>query len=182
LKANFTGLVAGLTAIMALALSWVTVSSTAVFEDITMDFTVYLYQVQGTINGTSASVFPNVWFTLGALALITLTALLCFTGSLIADRKGQLLLLLAGIAAILAVVIFGAGLLNSDYANPRLEPAAAMNLFEANTFGITADEAMESSYDFVWWLGYGFWLALATAVIAFVATVVPSIKKKTANT
>ena len=115
---------------------------------------------------------------MGALALITLTALLCFTGSLIADRKGQLLLLLAGIAAILAVVIFGAGLLNSDYANPRLEPAAAMNLFEANTFGITADEAMESSYDFVWWLGYGFWLALATAVIAFVATVVPSIKKK----
>ena len=178
MKANFVGLAAGLTAIIALALPWLTVSSTAVIEDITMDFTVYLYQVQGIINGTSATTFPNVWFTLAALALITLTTLLCFTGSLLSNRKGQLLLLLAGIAAILTVVVFGVGLLNSDYANPHLEPAAAMNLFEANAFGITAEEAMESSYDFVWGLGYAFWLALATAVIAFVAAVVPSLSKK----
>ncbi len=183
MKANFVGLVAGSTAIVALALSWLTVSSTAVFEDITMDFTVYLYQVQGIINGTSATTFPNIWFTLGALALITLTALLCFAGSLLSNRKGKLLLLLAGISAILTVIVFGVGLLNSDYANPHLEPAAAMNLFEANAFGITADEAMQSSYDFVWWLGYGFWLALVTAVIAFVAAVAPSLrKKKAANT
>jgi hypothetical protein len=178
LKVNFVGLVAGVTALVALALPWLTVSSTAVFDDITMVFTVYLYQVQGTINATSATTFPNVWFTLGALALIILTAVFSFAGSLIANRKSQPLLLLAGITGILTVVVFGIGLLNSDYANTHLEPAAVMNLFEANAFGITADQAMESSYDFVWWLGYGFWLALVTALIAFVAAVAPSLAKK----
>jgi hypothetical protein len=179
MKVNFLALSAGITAIVALASPWLTVSSTAVSDNITMTFTVYLYQVQGTINATSATTFPNVWFTLVALALITLTAALCFTGNFTAKRKSQLLLVVAGLTGILTVVVFGAGLLNSDYANTHLEPAAAMNLFEANTFGITVEQAMQSTYQFVWWLGYGFWFGLAAAVIAFVAAVAPSLIKKT---
>jgi hypothetical protein len=175
LKLNYIGVVASVLAFVSLLLPWFTVTMTSVDESIKMDFTAYLYQIQGTVNGVSASSFANVWFVWGALSLIALTAFSCLAGSILTGRKGQILLLMAGIFALLSAVVFGAGLLNSSYAN---EPASVRGLFSSNAFPITTETAMENSYDLTWWLSFGFWLTIVGAIMAFVGAVVPSLFSK----
>jgi len=178
-KLNYFGIVAAALAFASLALSWLTVSSTAFDESVKMEFTAYLYQIQGTVNDVSASTFANVWFVVVALGLMGVTAAGCLAGSALAGRRGKLLLLVAGISALLAMVVFGAGLLNSDYANTDLEPGSAMALFPTNTFApITIDIAMEKVYDFAWGLGYGFWLSIGAAIVAFIGAVAPTLLAK----
>jgi hypothetical protein len=155
---------------------------TGIWDSNSMTFDAYLYQLQGTVNGANASVFPAVWFVYAALAMMVLTVVFCLSGSLLTGRKGQLLLLFAGILALLSMAVFGAGLLMSDYAQTNREPGALMNLYPSGAFALTADQAMEDIYHFTWWLSYGFWLTLVSAIISFVATVAPSLAKKTANT
>jgi hypothetical protein len=179
MKINYFGVVAAVLAFASLVLSWYTVTMTAVGASIKMDFTVYLYQIQGTVNGVSATAFPNIWFVWGALALMVITAVGCLAGSVLAGRKGQLLLLMAGILALLAMVAFGGGLLNSNYANEDLEPASAMGLFPANAFGITVDNAMQYGYNFVWSLSYGFWLAAVAPSLLAKKSAVPANEPKT---
>ena len=181
MKTNFVGLVAGLLAIAGLALPLFTVNSTSAINSTNMDFTVYLYQIQGTVNGVSATAFPGVWFVYGALALVSVSVICCFVGSFLVGRKGQLVLLVAGIMALMSMVTFSSGLLMSDYAVAESEPAAVMGFFQSNAFGITADQAMEISYSFVWSLGYGFWLTIVAAIVAFVGAVAPSLSKKAAT-
>lgn len=181
MKLNYFGLVAAVLAFVSLALSWFTVTATSLDGSITMSYTAYLYMVQGTVNGMSASVFPYVWFVLAALALILITAVACLAGSFLAGRRGKLLLLAAGILALLALVVFGAGLFNSDFANPALEPQTIMNLFPKGSFGqITADIAAQNDYNLGWDMSYGFWLAIGSAIFAFVAAVAPSLMAKKA--
>jgi hypothetical protein len=183
LKLNYVGVVAAVLAFVGLLLPWFTVTLTSVDGAINMDFSVYLYQIQGTVNGVSATSFANVWFVWGALALIIITAICCLVGSFFTGRKGQVLLLMAGIFALLSAVVFGAGLLNSSYSNTDTEPASVMGLFPSNAFApITADTAMQNSYDIAWWLSYGFWLTIVGAIMAFVGAVTPSLlSKKTAS-
>ncbi len=181
MKVNYFGIIAAVLALASLALPWFSVTMTAYGEPIKMQFTSYLWQIQGTVNGVSATAFPNVWFVWGALALTVVVAVACLAGSFFAGRKGLLLLLVAGILALLAMVVFGAGLLSSNYANADSEPASVMGLFSSNAFGITVDSAMQYSYDFVWYLSYGFWLAIGAAIMGFVAAAAPSLmSKKTA--
>jgi hypothetical protein len=99
-------------------------------------------------------------------------------GSVLAGRKGQVLLLVAGVMALLSMTIFGAGLLMSNYVDMSNEPAAVMGFFPTDAFQITADTAMQSSYHTEWLLSYGFWLTIGAAIMAFVAAVVPSLSKK----
>ena len=59
MKINYLGLVAAILAIAGLALPWFTFTMTALYDNINADFTVYLYQIQGTINGVSATALPT---------------------------------------------------------------------------------------------------------------------------
>jgi hypothetical protein len=183
LKLNIVGVVAAVLVIVSLLLPWFSVTMTSVDGAINMDFSAYLYQIQGTVNGVSATSFANIWFVWGALALIIITTVCCLAGSFLTGRKGQVLLLMAGIFALLSAVVFGAGLLGSSFSDTESEPASVMGLFPSNAFApITADTAMQNSYDFVWWLSYGFWLTLVGAITAFVGAVAPSLlSKKTAS-
>lgn len=181
MKINYLALVAAILAIAGLALPWFTFTMTAPYDNINAAFTVYLYQIQGTINGVSATAFANVWFVFGGLALAAVTVVCCFAGAFLAGRKGQVLLLLAGIVALLSMVAFGGGLLMSDYIRTALEPGAVMAFFPNNALGITTDTAMNAFYNNIeWWLGYGFWVTIGTAILAFVAAVAPSLSKKAA--
>ncbi len=182
MKLNYVGLAAAILAIASLALPWFNVSMTGIGENNEMVFNAYLYQIQGTVNGVSATAFPAVWFIYIALALIAITVVCCAAGSFLAGRRGQVLLLLAGILALMSMVAFGGGLLNSNFAVTDAEPAAVMNLFPSAAFPITADAAMEDSYHFTWWLSYGFWLVIVAAIVAFVGAVVPSLSKKSVAT
>jgi hypothetical protein len=178
LKVNYFGIAAAVLALVSLALSWFSVTMTAYGASINMQFTAFLYQIHGTVNGVSASAFPNVWFVWGALVLMMAVAAGCFAGSFLAGRKELLLLLTTGILALLALLVFGAGLLSSNYANSNFEPASVMGLFSSNAFGLTANNAMQYGYDFVWYFSYGFWLAIGAAIMAFVGTAAPALMAK----
>ena len=177
LRINYFGILAAVLAFASLGFPWFFVTATSYDQSIHMSYTAYLYQIQGSVNGIPATAFPNIWFVMSALVLIIVTAVCCLAGSFQVGRRGQLLLLAAGIVALLSIVVFGAGLLNSDYANSSLEPGAIMNLFPSGTFGqTTVDVAMQNGYNFSWYLSIGFWLAIGVAIMAFVGTVAPSLK------
>jgi hypothetical protein len=75
-------------------------------------------------------------------------------------------------------IVFEAGLLNSNYGNSDLESANVMGLFPSSAFSIITDTAMQYSYDFIWWLSYGFWLTIVSAIMAFVAALLSSLISK----
>ena len=143
-----------------------------------MQYAAYLYQISGTVNGISQSVTANIWFVWGALAMVLVAAVGCLAGSLLTGSRGQLLVLMAGLLSLLSLVVFGAGLLNSDFVNLDLEPGYVMNLFAPNVFGISAQAANEFAYHYEWFLSYGFWLALTSAVLAFISTVTHTLTRK----
>ena len=169
MKINYFGIVAVVLALASLASSWFSITANSVDQSSHMSFTAYLYQIQGSVNGIPATAFPAIWFVMAALALTIVAAFGCLTGSFLLGRKGQLLLLMAGISALLSTVVFGAGLLNSEYANSAVEPGAIMKLFASHAFGqTTAEVAMQRAYDVTWSLSNGFWMAIVTAIMAFV--------------
>jgi hypothetical protein len=174
MKLNYLSLFSALLAISGLILPWLTVTSNANYVDppIAMAYTAYLHQLTGTINGISQTVTPTVWFLWSALILIILSSLGCSIGSLLIGRKGQILILVSGITALLSIVVFGAGLLNSNFVVTDLEPGYVMNLFPPNTLGLTAEYAMQYGYEYSWYLGYGFWVTLVSAVLAFISLVI----------
>jgi hypothetical protein len=184
IKINYLSVVAAALAFFAIALPWLTVGSSSdwVTPPITMEFTAYLFQVAGTVNGIHQTVMPNVWFLWGALVMVLASAVACLSGTLLAGRKGQVLVLVSGLMALLSLVVFGAGLLNSDFVVTDLEPGYIMRLFPPNAFGITAEAAMEYGYDYSWFLGVGFWMALGSSVVAFISTVLhPTFPRKNAE-
>ena len=166
-------------AVASLATSWFSVTMNSDDNTVKAAFTAYLYQVQGTVNGTSASTFPNLWFAYAALAVMVIVAAGCFAGGFIAGRRGSVLLLTAGILSLVAMVVFGVGLLTGNYGDIAKEPGLAMRLFPSNAFTITADDAMLSwGYSMSWIFSYGFWLALGAAIMACVGAIAPALTQK----
>ena len=178
MKINYLGIVAAFACFASLSLSWITLTMTAYGAPIKMQFTVYLWQIHGIINGVSANTSLSVWFGGSALLMMMAAGVCCLAGVLLASRKGRVLLLAAWILALSALVVFGAGFLSSNYANSDLEPQSVMNLFPQNTFEISVGTAMQYGYNFAWFLSYGFWVALGSTILAFAAAVVPSLKSK----
>ncbi len=178
-KINYLAIVAAVLAFAALVLPWFAVTMTAPYTEppTNMEYTVYLYQVAGTVNGTSLTTTANVWFVWGALALVLVAAICSLAGSVFATKKGQLLILAAGIMALLSMVVFGAGLLNSQYVDVNTEPQAVLSLFPAGAFGLSA-AVIEDYYHFSWTLSFGFWLALVSAILCFASLVTHSLERK----
>ena len=178
MKINYIGLVSVVLAVASLAMPWLSATMTSDDNTVKMQFNAYLYQVQGTVNGTSANAFPNLWFIYGALALTVLVVAGSLAGSLLSGRRGLLLLLLAGILSLLAMTVFGVGLSTSNFGNVADEPKMAMDLFPSNAFGMTSADAMQNWYDISWFFSYGFWLALGAAIMGFVGAVAPALTAK----
>ncbi len=177
-KINYIAVVSGILAIISLALPWFN----GAFKGITYDmqFTASLYQISGVVNGISETTFVNIWFGLVAVVFLLITVVSSFVGSMIAGKKGQLLILSAGILALMSMVVFGAGMLNSDFAKEELNPAYTLSYFP-DSFGLTTQQIDADWYTYSWSLNFGFWTALAAGIIAFASLVTHNTTKMVAS-
>jgi hypothetical protein len=64
------------------------------------------------------------------------------------------------------MIIFAYGLASSSFASENLNPAYTISQFPEGSFGLSAEQSMQNSYDYSWSIGAGFWLALITTVLA----------------
>jgi hypothetical protein len=173
-KINFIAIIAGILALASLALPWFVGGFNS--SDVNMEFTAYLYQIAGVVNSVSQTVTVAVWFGLVAVAFLLIAAVSSFVGSFVVGKKGQLLILAAGILALMSMVVFGAGILNSNFVVEELNPRYTLSYFP-NNFGLTADQIDNGWYDYSWSLSIGFWLALGSAIVAFVSLVTHNMQK-----
>jgi hypothetical protein len=174
-KINYLAIIAGILAVVSLALPWFDGGFKGEIYD--MKFTASLYQIAGTVNGVSETVFVSIWFSLVAVAFLVISAVGSFVGSVTLGKKGQLLILTGGILALMSMVVFGAGILNSDFANMHLNPEYTVSYFPDH-FGLTTQQINEDWYHYSWSLNVGFWVALAAGIVAFVSLVVHGTKKQ----
>jgi hypothetical protein len=166
-KINYLAIIAGVVALASLVLPWFVGGFDT--NGVHMEFTAYLYQITGVVNNVSQTTFVSIWFGWAAIAFLLIAAVNSLTGSLIVGKKGQLLILSAGIFAILSMVVFGAGIVNSDFVSSDLNPRYTISYFP-NTFGLT-DAQIDDMYDSSWSINYGFWLALVVGIIAFASLI-----------
>jgi len=176
-KINYLAVIAGAVALASLFLPWFMGGFDT--SDVHMEFTAYLFQIVGVVNNVSQTTFVSVWFGWAAIALLLIGAVNSFAGSLIIGKRGQVLILSAGIFALLSMVVFGAGLVNSDFVSSDLNPRYTISYFP-NTFGLT-DAQIDDWYHSSWSINYGFWLALAAGIIAFASLITHKTAKVTAS-
>lgn len=133
-----------------------------------MTFTANLYQLTATVEGVTKSIFLLVWFNAGAFLLLVFAGLACMVGSR-KDQKVTRIFLVSVFLASMSMAVFAYGLTSSDFAVESLNPGYAISKFPDGSFGLSAEESMQFSYHYSWEIGIGFWLALATAVLALVS-------------
>ncbi len=165
-------MVAGIVAVASLLLPWFSMELWTKNLDTTMNFTAYLYQITGNVEGVTRSVFLVLWFTAGALVLMAGTAVTCMIAVLSHGRRGRMLLLSSFAFALLSTFIFALGLVTSNFAVENLNPGYTISQFPEGSFGISAEQSMQKSYDYSWAAGYGFWLALVVAVLSLVSAMI----------
>ena len=151
LKINYIGIIAAILAFVSIALPWWTWTATG------FDASVNLYQAQATSGGMTidltnppAGKAMNIWYSWTGLALIVISGVLLIAGSV--TSMGKKLLLGGSVLALLAIIIFAVGL-QMDLTNVS---DGNVGLFSAPT-GSSA------------YLTMGFWIALVSAILGFVA-------------
>ena len=168
MKINYIGIIAAILAFSSLFLPWFTIKLWTENMSSIIDFSANLYQLTGTVEGVTKSMFLIVWFNGGAFVLMLTTFLACIVSSTFAKRR-RLLFFISCALSLVAMLVFGYGLANSNFAVEEINPGYTINLFPEGSFGLSAEQAMQNSYSYSWDIGIGFWLALVTAIFALIA-------------
>lgn len=166
MKINYVGIVAGVIAFVSLALPWWTMTMSAEAMGITFsaDASVYLYQATASAMGASATVTMELWFGWAALALIVIAGVGAIVGSLIIGKTGKMILIVAGMLALLSVIVFAAGLQNELSKAPAVSGFPEAGLFSSGSWSFAG-----ASMDYSCYLTFGFWLALIAAIMTFIS-------------
>ncbi len=179
MKINYLGLIAGVVAFLSVFLPWFTIELWTSNYSSTMNFSANLYQLTGTVEGITQSMFLVVWFNVGPLLLMAITGLLCLVSSFFAARgKRNTIFVVSCVFALLAMVIFGYGLANSSFAVEELNPGYAISQFPEDSFGLSAEESMQNTYYYSWQIGIGFWLALTVVILSLLAVLYERFSQK----
>jgi hypothetical protein len=144
-----------------------------------MSFIAYLYQLTGTVEDLTKSMFLMVWFNASAFVLMLTTGLICITATMFTSRRRAMLLAVSSVLALIAMAVFGFGLATSSFAVESLNPGYSIGQFPEGTFVLSAEQSMQRSYDYSWAIGIGFWLALVTSILALIAALIAKTKKST---
>lgn len=171
MKVNFLSIATGIIALISIFLPWFSIDLWTENLSSTMSFSAYLYQLSGTVEGVTKSVFMFVWFNSVALILTTGTVVTCVAASVIAGKKRRMLLALSLALALLSLTVFAYGLISSDFAVMKLNPGYTISQFPDGAFGLSAGQSMLNSYDYSWAAGLGFWLVLIAAVLTVISAV-----------
>lgn len=167
MKINYIGIVAGIFAFISLALPWwtFTMSAEAMGFSISVDLSVSLYQAKASAIGMSQTVTMDLWFGWAALALILIAGVGAIVGSMIIGKTGKMILIVAGILALLSVIIFAAGLQNELSKAPLASGFPEVGLFSTGSWSI-----MGTSMNYLSYLTFGFWLALVAAIMSLISS------------
>ena len=166
LKINYIGIVAAILAFISLALPWwiMSMSMSSELLNLNADVSVYLYQATASALGVSTTVSMNLWFSWAALAMMAIAGIAGLAGSVMVGKTGKMLLVVAGIVALLSIIIFAVGL-QGELANaPPVAGFPSVGLFSSGSVSFMSYSMNLSSY-----LTYGFWLALVAAILALVS-------------
>ncbi|MGQ9641750.1 MAG: hypothetical protein ACUVUF_06480 [Candidatus Bathycorpusculaceae bacterium] len=140
-------------------------SATALEITVGGDVSIFLYQVTASSMGVAQTVTMELWFCWVALALIVIAGVAGIVGSVLIGEKGKRILLIAGILALLSIIIFAVGLQNELSKAPPVPGFPSVGLFSSGSFTFMEEMSMQySSY-----LTIGFWLALVAAIMTFVS-------------
>ena len=184
MKINYISIVAGIIAFVSLALPWWTmaISGTVPVEfmevEVSGDISVKLYDarmsIEAEVLGVSVSVDESmvdgfsIWYGYVALALIVIAGVAGIVGSLIVGKNGKMILVVAGILALLSIIIFAAGL--QGELSDEIEPGyPELSLFSSGSFSESIPEMGLVELDYSTYLTFGFWLALIAAILAFIS-------------
>lgn len=165
LKPDVASIVGGLLAMSSLAFPWWTVS--VVFQLMGMDglgyMSLYLYRADTSALGWSGSSHLNLWFGWITLALVVSASFLGILGGLLRRTR---MILIGGSCAIASMMVFVAALQN-ELLNGPIVP---WGFIVTGVFSsATIDQGYLSSVSYTAYLSFGFWIALAAAVILLVS-------------
>lgn len=175
LKINYIGIIGGVLAFISLALPWWTSSVQASVMGMTThgEVSVYPYLATATAMGVSGNVIGlDIWFGWAALALIIPGGVLGIIGSIVQGKKydaGKKLLIIGGVFSLLSIIIFSAGLQYELLKAPSLAGWPSGGLFSSGSYQVDMF-GVPMSISYTTYLSFGFWLALASAVLMFYAT------------
>jgi hypothetical protein len=160
LKPNIIGIVGVIIAFISLALPWWTMTMSVSAMSYSYSASIYTYQGTTVIAaGTSLAAQLDTWYGWAALALIIVGGLLGVAGSLI--QRARTILALGGVLALLSIIVFAAGLQN-ELSNTLVGAGwPTLGLFSSITL---------SRFNYTTYLSFGFWLALAGAIIMLAAS------------
>lgn len=167
MKINYIGIVAGIIAFISLALPWwtMTMSAEVMGMKISAGVSVYPSQATASAMGASQTVAMELWFGWAALALIIIAGVAAIVGSLIIGKNGKMILVVAGILALLSIIIFAVGLQGELSKAAPVSGFPIVGLFSSGSWSF-----MGASLDYSTYLSFGFWLALVAAIIAFISS------------
>jgi len=159
-KLNYVGILGGILAFVGLIMPWWTETTTVqvmgLGNSTAVDLPLYLYETSANVlaNPPTRVVTLDLWFCWATLALAALAALWAIVGSAV-PGKGKWILVIAGVVALLSIVLFAAGL-QSELS--RI--GSGLDLFTAasGTWGTL------TTYP-----SFGFWGAFVAAVVMLVA-------------
>ena len=172
MKLNYIGIVAGIIAFISLALPWWTmaISAEAMGVKVSGDVSVYTYEAKMTLEAMgikqSQSVPMDLWYANAALALVIIAGVAGIVGSLIVGKNGKMILVVAGILALLSIIIFAVGLQGELSEAVPVSGSPEVGLFSSGSY---TDPSLGVSMDYSTYLTFGFWLALVAAIIAFIS-------------
>jgi len=172
LKINYFGAIAGITALASLFLPWFTIELWTENLNSTMNFAANLYQLTGTVDSVTKTMLLLVWFNAVPLVLMIAVGATCLVASSLAKTRRTTILITTCALAMTAMAIFAYGLANSSFAAESINPGYTISQFPEGSFVLSAEQSMENSYDYSWAIGIGFWLALVTAILTLLATLV----------
>ena len=139
-------------------------SAEAMEIKISADVWVYPYQSTASAMGTSQTVAMELWFGWAAFALIVIAGIVAVVGSAIVGKTGKTILVVAGILALLSIIIFAAGLQGELSKQAPVLGFPKVGLFSSGSWSFMGASMNYSSY-----LSFGFWLALVAAIIVFIS-------------
>ncbi len=109
-------------------------SAEAMGIKVSSDVSIYPHQATASAMGTSATVAVDLWFGQAALALIVIAGIAAIVGSLIIGKTGKMILTVAGILALLSIIIFAAGLQGELSKAPPVSGFPEVGLFSSGSW------------------------------------------------
>jgi len=162
LKLNYLVIVGAILAFISIVLPWWTMTLSLPSDGVSasIDASMYLYQV--TVLGRSTG--PG-WYSWVALAFVVIGGIFGIVGSIV--KHGKRLVAGGGVLALLSIIVYAAGL-QLDLMQGTSEVAVfgipGLGLFSSGTLTYGSVSLNYTSY-----LSFGFWLALVSAIVLFIA-------------